>query len=78
MHGKRFIVYDLVERLQQQNSHLILTELTVSLNTTEIKEGKLHGAFETLTSIHACSQSNIRKRWYLFYNIHIQQMASAI
>ena len=45
--GKRFIAYDLVNRLQQQNSHLILSELSSSLNRTEIKEGKLHNVFET-------------------------------
>lgn len=45
--GKRFIVYDLVKRLQQQNSHLILSELSSSLNNTERKEGKLHNVFET-------------------------------
>lgn len=45
--GKRFIAYDLINRLQQQNSHLILGELSSSLNSTEIKEGKLHNVFET-------------------------------
>jgi hypothetical protein len=45
--GKRFIAYDLVKRLQQQNSSLILSELSSSLNNTEIKEGKLHNVFET-------------------------------
>jgi REP element-mobilizing transposase RayT len=45
--GKRFIAYDLVTRLQKQNSHLVLNELSSSLNNTEIKEGKLHNVFET-------------------------------
>ena len=36
---KRFIAYDLISRLQQQDSHLILGELSSSLNNTEIKEG---------------------------------------
>ena len=45
--GKRFIAYDLVNRLQKRNSHLILTELTTGLNNTERKEGKLHAVFET-------------------------------
>ena len=45
--GKRFIAYDLINRLQQQNSRLILNELRSSLNNTEIKEGKLHNVFET-------------------------------
>ena len=33
--GKRFIAYDLVKYLQQQNSTLILSELTSSLNKTD-------------------------------------------
>lgn len=41
------MAYGLVERLNQQNSHLILQELSTSLNKTEIKEGKLHSVFET-------------------------------
>jgi len=45
--GKRFIAYDLIKRLQQQNSSLILSELSSSLNNTEKKEGKLHSVFET-------------------------------
>ncbi|HEX5152624.1 MAG TPA: hypothetical protein VFW07_14335, partial [Parafilimonas sp.] len=45
--GKRFIAYDLVNRLQQLNSHLILGELSSGLNNTERKEGKLHNVFET-------------------------------
>lgn len=45
--GKRFIAYDLVSRLQQQNNHLVLGELSSSLNNTERKEGKLHNVFET-------------------------------
>jgi hypothetical protein len=45
--GKRFIAYDLIKRLQQKNSHLILNELSASLNNTERKEGKLHNVFET-------------------------------
>ena len=34
--GKRFIAYDLVKRLQQQNNSLILGELSSNLNKTEI------------------------------------------
>ena len=52
--GKRFIAYDLVKRLQQQNSSLILTELSSSLNNTERKEGKLHNIFETSFNWKEC------------------------
>jgi hypothetical protein len=45
--GKRFIAYDLVKRLKEKNSSLILNELNNDLNSTERKEGKIHGVFET-------------------------------
>ena len=45
--GKRFIAYDLVKRLKEMNSNLILNELNNDLNNTEKKEGKIHGVFET-------------------------------
>ena len=52
--GKRFIAYDLEKRLQQQNSNLILSELSSSLNNREIKEGKLHNVFETSFNRKKC------------------------
>ena len=45
--GKRFIAYDLVKRLKEMNSNLILNELNNDLNNTEKKEGKIYGVFET-------------------------------
>ncbi len=45
--GKRFIAYDLIKRLKDQNNDLILNELNTALNNTERKEGKLHSVFET-------------------------------
>ena len=45
--GKRFIAYDLIMKLTEQNQHLILQELASSLNNTQKKEGKLHNVFET-------------------------------
>jgi len=45
--GKRFIAYDLVKRLKEKNSNLILNELNNELNNTEKKEGKIHSVFET-------------------------------
>ena len=44
--GKRFIAYDLIHRLQQQNEIKILANLQQVLNNTEKKEGKLHSVFE--------------------------------
>jgi hypothetical protein len=45
--GKRFIAYDLIKRLKEKSSDLILNELNNALNNTERKEGKLHSVFET-------------------------------
>jgi hypothetical protein len=56
--GKRFIAYDLINRLQQQNIHLILNELSSTLNNTEIKEGKLHNVFEHLSIGKSAVQKN--------------------
>ncbi len=45
--GKRFIAYELVERLKLQNKVLVLDELSRAMNNTEKGEGKLHKVFET-------------------------------
>src|SRR5438270_8195994 len=44
--GKRFMAYELVKRLKQQNRTLILDELNKALNNTEKKESKQYGVFE--------------------------------
>ena len=68
--GKRFIAYDLVKRLQQQNSGLILSELSSSLNNTERKEGKLHNVFETSFDWKECRTEKFiqQKLDYIHYN----------
>jgi len=45
--GKRFIAYDLVKRLKEKNSNLILNELNNDFNNTEKKKDKIYGVFET-------------------------------
>jgi len=68
--GKRFIAYDLVNRLQKQNSNLILTELTVSLNNTDRKEGKLHKVFQTSFDWKECRTEKFiqQKLDYIHWN----------
>ena|SRR5690349_21692780 len=68
--GKRFIAYDLVKRLQQQNSRLILGELSASLNNTERKEGKLHNVFETSFDWKECRTEKFiqQKLDYMHFN----------
>ena len=68
--GKRFIAYDLIKRLQQQNSSLILSELSSSLNNTEKKEGKLHSVFETSFDWKECRTEKFiqQKLDYIHFN----------
>src|SRR4051794_12030563 len=44
--GKRFIAYNLIKRLKEKNSNLILNELNNDLNNTEKKEGKIYRVFK--------------------------------
>ncbi len=68
--GKRFIAYDLVKRLQQQNSTLILSELSSSLNNTERKQGKMHKIFETSFDWKECITEKFiqQKLDYIHFN----------
>jgi hypothetical protein len=68
--GKRFIAYDLVNRLQKQNNHLVIGELSSSLNNTEIKEGKLHNVFETSFDWKECRTEKFiqQKLDYIHYS----------
>ena len=54
LNGKRFIAYDLIKRLTVQHQHLILQELSGTLNNTERKEGKLHNVFEISFDCKEC------------------------
>lgn len=67
--GKRFIAYDLVKRLSEQNSSLLLSELS-SLNNTEIKECKLHNVFETSFDWKECRTEKFiqQKLDYIHFN----------
>ena len=68
--GKRFITYDLIKRLQEQNSNLILNELSNTLNNTERKEGKLHNVFETSFDWKECRTGKfiVQKLKYMHNN----------
>lgn len=68
--GKRFMAYELVKRLKQQNKILILDELSQALNDTEKKEGKLHSVFETSFDWKECRTINFieQKLNYIHWN----------
>jgi len=68
--GKRFIAYDLVKRLKEKNSNLILNELNNELNNTEKKEGKIHSVFETSFDWKECRTEKFiqQKLNYIHWN----------
>ena len=67
---KRFIAYDLVKRLKEMNSNLILNELNNDLNNTEKKEGKIPGVFETSFDWKECRTEKFiqQKLNYIHWN----------
>ncbi len=68
--GKRFMAYDLVERLKLQKQFLILQQLQQSVNNTEKKEGKLHHVFETSFDWKECRTDKFieQKLDYMHWN----------
>ena len=68
--GKRFIAYELINRLKEKNRILILNELNNDLNNTEKKEGKLHGVFETSFDWKECRTEKFiqQKLNYIHWN----------
>ncbi len=44
--GKRFMAYDIVDRLQEMKNAVILTKLSNAVNPSDKKRGKLHEVFE--------------------------------
>jgi hypothetical protein len=68
--GKRFIAYELIKRLKENNRNLILNELNNDLNNTEKKEGKLHGVFETSFDWKECRTEKFiqQKLNYIHWN----------
>ncbi len=68
--GKRFMAYELVKRFQDQNRHLVLDELSRSVNDTERKENKLHKVFETSFDWKECRSTKFieQKLDYMHWN----------
>jgi REP element-mobilizing transposase RayT len=44
--GKRFIVYEIVKRLQEKGNAEIISQLTEGVSSRDFKRGKLHEVFE--------------------------------
>ena len=56
--GKRFMAYDIVERLQETNNDIILAKLSNAVKPSDKKRGKLHEVFEILLIIKNVLQKN--------------------
>jgi hypothetical protein len=68
--GKRFMAYDIVEKLEQQNNTPVLQQLSNARNETEIKANKLHKIFETSFNWKWCNSDKmiIQKLGYIHNN----------
>lgn len=68
--GKRFIAYEIVKRLTQNNQHDVLIQLGNARSATEIKENKLHKVFETSFDWKQCHSNTFieQKLQYIHQN----------
>ncbi len=52
--GKRFMAYDIVERLRKNNREILLTKLSNAVRPSDKKRGKLHEVFEDSFDCKEC------------------------
>lgn len=57
--GKRFMAYDIVNRLRQMNEHKLLQELAQFVNATDKSRGKQHEVFESSFDAKPCYSDEI-------------------
>ena len=68
--GKRFMAYDIVERLQEAKNELILTKLSGAVKPSDKKRGKLHEVFEDSFDSKECFTKKfiLQKLDYIHWN----------
>ena len=68
--GKRFMAYDIVERLEKANDEIILTKLLKAVKPSDRKRGKLHEVFEDSFDIKECFSKKfiLQKLDYIHWN----------
>jgi REP element-mobilizing transposase RayT len=68
--GKRFMAYEIVQRLQATNSHTVLTDMQKMVNATDSKRNKKHEVFEPSFDWKVCSGEKFlaQKLDYIHYN----------
>jgi len=68
--GKRFIAYDIVKRLQQQQENILLLQMESMVNNTQKSDNKLHEVFEPSFDWKECRTSAFiqQKLNYMHWN----------
>jgi hypothetical protein len=68
--GKRFMAYDIVERLQETNNEIILAKLSNAVKPSDKKRGKLHEVFEDSFDNKECFTKKfiLQKLDYIHWN----------
>jgi len=68
--GKRFMSYDIVNKLKKQKNEIVLDQLSKAVNRSDKKRGKLHEVFEPSFDIKECFSKKfiIQKLNYIHNN----------
>ncbi|MBS1738756.1 MAG: hypothetical protein JSS98_19420 [Bacteroidetes bacterium] len=68
--GKRFMAYDLIQKLKNTGNEIILQQLSDAVNASDKKRGKLHEVFEPSIDIKECFTEKfiIQKLNYIHFN----------
>jgi len=68
--GKRFMAYEIVQKLEEANSEQLLTRLKNGVNDTQNKSGKLHQVFEPSFECKVCTTNafTLQKLNYIHLN----------
>ena len=68
--GKRFMAYDIVQRLEEANNEIILAKLSEAVKPSDRKRGKLHEVFEDSFDIKECFSKKfiLQKLDYIHWN----------
>ena len=68
--GKRFIGYEIINRLQQQDQNDILLQLQNAVNSSDKKKGKQHAVWEDSFDWKECNSNNfiVQKLDYMHSN----------
>jgi len=67
--GKRFLAYELVKRLNQQNENQVLHKLSLAVTGSDKKRGKIHQIFEESFDWKECRTDKfIEQKLYYIHN----------